>query len=98
MPKALKDASVMAVSMHRSELVGIAAQRARQEAEDDLFIESLPAVQRKAFQRAAALGAATRPAEPLLSMAPLLPAGTSLEESVTAIRGWNGRCRRSEAL
>ena len=73
MPKALKDAAVVAVSMHRSELAGIAAQRGWQEAKDDLFIESLPADQRETFQRAAVLGAATRQVEPLLSMVPLLP-------------------------
>lgn len=73
MPKALKDAAVVAVSMHRSELAGIAAQRGWQEAKDDLFVESLPADQRETFQRAAVLGAATRQVEPLLSMVPLLP-------------------------
>lgn len=61
MPKAPKDAAVVAVSTHRSELAGIAAQRGWQEAKDESFIESLPADQRVTVQRAAVLGAATRP-------------------------------------
>ncbi len=72
-PKRLRDAAVVAVSKHRSALAGIAAQRARMEAEDDLFIESLPPDQRETFQRAAVLGASMRPVAPILSALPLLP-------------------------
>lgn len=72
-PKRLKDAAVVAVSVHRSQLAGIEAERARKQIEDERFIASLPPDQRETFQRAAELGAAMRPFDPSISAVPLVP-------------------------
>ncbi len=72
-PRRLKDAAVVAVSVHRAQLAGIEAERAGKLIEDERFIASLPPDQREPFQRAAELSAAMRPFEPSLSAVPLVP-------------------------
>ena len=73
-PKRLKDASVVAVSLHRTQWAGIEAERARKQIEDELFIASLPPDQREAHRHGAASGAAMRPfIEPSISAVPLVP-------------------------